>query len=160
MAAGMRGLGRPRFFVLRVRSSHTLAGMASFLEIRPEVGVIEIGNIWFAPAHQRTPAMTEALFLMMRHALDDLGNRRLEWKCNALNQPSRQAALRLGFRFEGVFYNHVIPKGHSRDSAYYSILDNEWPAVRENFERWLDAQNFDERDRQKLSLSERNRALW
>ena len=104
--------------------------------------------------------MTEALFLMMQHAMDDLGNRRLEWKCNALNQPSRQAALRLGFRFEGVFYNHVIPKGHSRDSAYYSILDSEWPAVRGNFERWLDPRNFDAHDRQKRSLSELNQGLW
>ena len=148
------------FVALRLKANNTLAGMASFLEIRPAAGVIEIGHIWFAPPFQRTPAVTEALFLMMRHAMDDLKNRRLEWKCNALNQPSRQAALRLGFRFEGVFYNHVIPKGHSRDSAYYSILDSEWPAIRENFERWLEPQNFDAQDRQKLSLSELNQALW
>lgn len=157
---GCAGSADPVFVALRVKASNRLAGMASFLEIRPAAGVIEIGNIWFAPPHQRTPAMTEALYLMMKHAMDDLGNRRLEWKCNALNQPSRQAALRLGFRFEGVFYNHVIPKGHSRDSAYYSILDSEWPAVRDNFERWLDPRNFDGQDRQKLSLSEINQGLW
>ena len=157
---GCAGSADPVFVALRDKPTNTLAGMASFLEIRPPVGVIEIGHIWFAPPFQQTPGMTEALFLMMKHALDDLGNRRVEWKCNALNQPSRQAALRLGFRFEGVFYNHVIPKGHSRDSVYYSILDNEWPAIRDNFERWLAADNFDAQGRQKQSLSALNQALW
>ena len=154
------GAADPVFYALRDKTTDTLAGMASFLEIRPPAGVIEIGHIWFAPPFQRTPAMTEALFLMMQHAMDYLGNRRLEWKCNALNQPSRHAALRLGFRFEGVFYNHLIPKGHSRDSAYYSILDTEWRGVRHNFERWLAVENFDEKNRQKVSLSALNEALW
>ena len=104
--------------------------------------------------------MTEALFLMMSYVMDDLGNRRLEWKCNALNKPSRQAALRLGFRFEGVFYSHLIPKGNSRDSAYYSLLNSEWPTVCANFKRWLSPDNFDDQDQQKLSLSKLNRALW
>jgi len=150
----------PVFCALRDSQSKCLMGMASFLEIRPMIGVIEIGHIWLAPPFQQTPQATEALVLMMRHAFDDLANRRLEWKCNALNLPSRNAALRLGFRYEGVFYNHNIVKGNNRDTAWYSILDSEWPAVQANLERWLAAENFDSDGRQRSSLSSLNRALW
>ena len=150
----------PVFVALRDASNARLGGMASFLEIRPLFGVIEIGHIWFAPHFQRTPHATEALFLMMCHAMDDLENRRLEWKCNALNLGSRNAALRLGFRYEGVFYNHLTPKGRNRDTAWYSILDTEWPAVRANIASWLAQDNFDPQGLQRQSLSELNRSLW
>ncbi len=166
-APGMEGWLRscaascdPVFVAVRDRGSGRLAGMASFLEIRPLIGVIEIGHIWFAPPYQRGVHATEALYLMMRHAMLDLENRRLEWKCNALNQASRRAALRLGFRFEGVFFNHNIVKGCNRDTAWYSIIDTEWPAIQSNFDRWLAASNFDAEGKQRSSLGERNRSLW
>ena len=127
--------------------------MASYLRITPAMGVIEIGHIWFAPILQRTPAATEALFLMARLAFDELGYRRLEWKCNALNDGSRQAALRLGFTFEGIFRQHLIVKGRNRDSAWYSILDTEWPRLRGCFEQWLSDENFDAAGHQKVALS-------
>ena len=117
------------------------------------MGVIEIGHIWFAPVLQRTAAATEALFLMARLALDELGYRRLEWKCNALNEGSRLAALRLGFTFEGIFRQHLIVKGRNRDSAWYSILDGEWPRLRGCFEQWLADENFDKAGHQKMALS-------
>ncbi|MEM7168984.1 MAG: GNAT family protein [Pseudomonadota bacterium] len=148
------------FFALRDMKRGGLAGMASFLEIRPLVGVYEIGHIWFAPPFQNSVLTTEALFLMMDHGMTDLEYRRLEWKCNALNTGSRSAALRLGFRFEGVFFNHNTPKGRNRDTAYYAIIDSEWPAVRENFVTWLAEDNFDGDGRQKTSLGDMNRALW
>jgi RimJ/RimL family protein N-acetyltransferase len=150
----------PVFVALRDTQNGRLGGMASFLEIRPLFGVIEIGHIWFAPHLQRTPHATEALFLMMCHAMDDLENRRLEWKCNSLNQGSRNAALRLGFRYEGVFYNHLTPKGRNRDTAWYSIMDSEWPAIRTNIASWLAEDNFDAAGNQRKSLSELNHALW
>lgn len=166
-AAAMRAWQRscaasadPVFYAIRDRLSGTYGGMASYLEIRPLVGVIEIGHIWFAPPLQNTVQSTEALFLLMRRAFDDLQYRRLEWKCNALNEGSRRAALRLGFRFEGVFYNHMITKGRNRDTAYYSIIDSEWPGVRANFDKWLADDNFDNHGRQRTSLSALNRALW
>ena len=108
-----------------------------------------------SPALQRTTAATEALYLMMRHLLGDLGYRRLEWKCNALNEASRAAALRLGFRFEGIFHQHLIVKGRNRDTAWYSLLDHEWPAVRAAFERWLAPGNFDEAGAQRSALGAR-----
>ena len=150
----------PVFVALRDTETKRLGGMASFLEIRPLFGVIEIGHIWFAPHFQRTPQATEALFLMMCHAMDDLENRRLEWKCNSLNAGSRAAALRLGFRYEGVFYNHLITKGLNRDTAWYSITDDEWPTVRANIQSWLAPENFDAQGRQRQSLSALNHALW
>jgi RimJ/RimL family protein N-acetyltransferase len=104
--------------------------------------VIEIGNIVFGPPMQRTTAATEAIFLMARHAFDDLGYRRLEWKCNALNAPSRRAADRYGFTFEGMFREHMIVKGRNRDTAWYAIVDADWPALRAGFEAWLDPSNF------------------
>lgn len=150
----------PLFFVLREKAGGRLMGMAALMETRPGMAVTEIGNIWFAPAWQGTTETTEALFLLMRHALDDLGYRRLEWKCNAFNMPSRSAALRLGFRYEGIFWGHMVIKGRNRDTTWYSIIDSEWPAIRTNFEAWLRPDNFDADGRQKTSLGELNRALW
>jgi RimJ/RimL family protein N-acetyltransferase len=144
----------PMFFAIRDHVSGRTAGMASYLNIHPLPGTIEIGHIWFAPLIQNTRQSTEALYLMMHHVMDDLGYRRLEWKCNALNDGSRRAANRLGFRFEGIFYNHTIVKGANRDTAWYSIIDGEWPQVRAGFERWLDASNFDADGRQLRSLRE------
>jgi RimJ/RimL family protein N-acetyltransferase len=130
------------------------AGMCSYLNIVPRNGSIEIGSIWFAPSLQRTREATEAMYLLMRYAMDDLRYRRLEWKCNALNQASRRAALRLGFRHEGIFHRHMIVKGRNRDTAWYSIVDDEWPAVRRVLESWLSPENFDAAGRAKTSLSE------
>ena len=132
------------FFAIRDHASGKACGQAAFLEIDPACGAIEIGHIWFSPALQRTRAATEALFLMLCHAMDDLGNRRMVWKCNALNARSRNAAHRLGFRFEGIFHNHIIFKGRNRDTAWYSILDDEWPQVRERIAAWLADDNFAE----------------
>jgi RimJ/RimL family protein N-acetyltransferase len=122
------------------------------MRMAPQFGVIEIGNIWFGVPLMRTTAATEAIFLLARHAFDDLGYRRLEWKCNALNAASRRAALRFGFAFEGVFRNHLVVKGRNRDTAWYAIVDEEWPAIRRGFESWLDANNFDSEGRQRRRL--------
>jgi RimJ/RimL family protein N-acetyltransferase len=129
-------------------------GMASYMRITPEQGVIEIGNIWFGTPLQRTAAATEAIYLLARHAFDDLGYRRLEWKCDSLNAPSRRAAERFGFVFEGVFEQHLVYKGRNRDTAWYAITDKRWPAVRAGFEAWLAPSNFDAQGRQRRSLSE------
>jgi len=150
--------GDPLFFTVVDRGTNRPAGMASFMRMVPEHGVIEIGHIWFGPVLQNTPAATEALFFLLRHALDDLGYRRMEWKCNALNEASRRAAVRLGFAFEGIFYQHMIAKGRNRDTAWYSILDGEWPSLRANFETWLAPENFDAAGRQRISLSALTRA--
>jgi RimJ/RimL family protein N-acetyltransferase len=133
----------PLYFALVRLPEERPAGMASYLRITPEFGVIEIGHIWFGSTLQRTTAATEAIFLLARYALDELGYRRLEWKCNALNAPSRRAAERFGFTFEGVFRKHMVVKGRNRDTAWYSITDEEWPAIRGGFERWLAPENFD-----------------
>jgi RimJ/RimL family protein N-acetyltransferase len=143
----------PLFFALVDVASGKAVGHASFLRIAPRDGVIEVGHILYAPSLQRTVAATEAMYLMAKHVFDDLGYRRYEWKCNALNEPSRSAALRLGFTFEGVFRQHMVVKGRNRDSAWYSMLDSEWPASKAAFERWLDPANFDAAGRQKRSLS-------
>lgn len=147
----------PIFFAIRSLETGKVCGQASFLDIQPVNGVIEIGHIWFGPQLQRTRAATEALYLMIRHAMDDLGYRRMEWRCNALNQGSRRAADRLGFRFEGVFHNHMIFKGKNRDTAWYSILDNEWPVLREIIEAWLSPANFDDSGQARHSLTEQVR---
>jgi RimJ/RimL family protein N-acetyltransferase len=139
-------------FAFRDRASGRAGGMATYLDIRPSHGSIEVGYIWFAPFLQRTPQATEALFLMLRYALDELHYRRMQWRCNALNKKSRAAALRLGFTFEGIFYQHMVVKGCNRDTAWYSILDREWPRIRANFEAWLAPVNFDAQGRQKRSL--------
>jgi RimJ/RimL family protein N-acetyltransferase len=129
-------------------------GIVSYLRITPEHGVIEIGHIWFGTPLQRTPAATEAVYLLARHVFDDLGYRRLEWKCNAMNAKSRRAAGRFGFTFEGVFRKHQVVKGGNRDTAWYSIVDDEWPAVRSAFEAWLAAGNFDSAGKQRQTLGE------
>jgi RimJ/RimL family protein N-acetyltransferase len=144
----------PLFFVIRDSGSGRACGMASYLNIVPKNGSIEIGHIWLAPALQRTRAATEALFLLMRYAMDDLAYRRLEWKCDALNEPSRRAARRLGFRFEGIFHRHMVVKGRNRDTAWYSIVESEWPAVRAAIESWLAPGNFDANGRQRRALSD------
>lgn len=130
------------------------AGVASFLRIEPAHGVIEIGNIALAPRLQRSAAATEALHLMAACAFDALGYRRLEWKCDALNAPSRRAARRLGFRFEGVFRNHMVVRGRSRDSAWYAMTDADWPAVREGTRAWLAEVAADPERRQRRPLAQ------
>jgi RimJ/RimL family protein N-acetyltransferase len=127
------------------------AGYASYLRMEPAQGVIEVGNILLSPSLQRTTAATEAMYLMARHVFD-LGYRRYEWKCNALNAPSRRAAARLGFTFEGIFRQHMVIKGQNRDTAWFSMLDHEWPASRAAFESWLNPANFDSHGTQSQTL--------
>ena len=147
----------PLFFAIRELASRRALGLASYLNIEPAHGPIEIGHVWFAPLLQRTSVATEAIFLLLRHAFDDLGYRRIEWKCNALNVASRRAALRFGFTFEGIFYQHRVYKGRNRDTAWYSMMDHEWPAIRSAFDTWLAPSNFDEDGNQRLSLTELTR---
>jgi RimJ/RimL family protein N-acetyltransferase len=143
----------PLFFTVITLHGGGPSGVASFMRIVPEFGVIEIGNIWFGTTLQRTTAATEAIYLLARRAFDELGYRRLEWKCNALNAASRRAAERFGFTFEGIFRNHMVVKGRNRDTAWYSIIDGEWSGIRRGFERWLDTENFDQSGRQRRPLS-------
>ena len=142
----------PLFFAILDNNTGLPVGQAAYLRIDPPNRVIEVGNIVFSPALQHTGGATEAMYLMARHAFDDLGYRRYEWKCNVLNQPSRQAALRLGFAYEGTFRQHMIVKGRNRDTAWFAMLDTEWPRMRANFQQWLALSNFDEHGLQKLSL--------
>lgn len=130
------------FFAIRDLDTGAACGVASFMRINQAMGVIEIGHIWMAPRLQRTRAATEAIFTMMDHALTDLGYRRLEWKCNAANAASRSAAERFGFSYEGTFRQHMVVKGRNRDTAWFSILDAEWPDLRRMFVNWLDLENF------------------
>jgi RimJ/RimL family protein N-acetyltransferase len=123
------------------------------MRIEPAHRVIEVGSILFTPRLQRTVGATEAMYLMARHVFENLGYRRYEWKCNVLNAPSRRAALRLGFTFEGIFRQHMIVKGRNRDTAWFSMLDSEWPKRKAAFERWLDPSNFGSEGRQRVSLS-------
>ena len=141
----------PRFMAI-LDAGGVARGMCSFLRIVPEHGVIEIGHIWFGSALQRTAGATEAIFLLARRAFDELGYRRLEWKCNAANARSRRAAQRYGFAFEGVFRHHMVVKGHNRDTAWFALVDEDWPAARAGFERWLAPENFDAGGRQRASL--------
>lgn len=129
-------------------------GMAALQRIVPDHGVIEIGQLWHGPALKRTTAATELIYLFAHHAFDDLGYRRLEWKCDALNAASRRAAERYGFRFEGIFRQHMVVKGRNRDTAWFAITDDEWPAIRAGFEAWLAPGNFDEDGRQRRPLRE------
>ncbi len=149
----------PLFYALVDKATGRASGMASFLRIVPEMGVIETGHIWFAPAVQRSRLTTEAIYLMACHVFDELGYRRFEWKCNNLNQTSKRAALRFGFSYEGVFRQHLIVKGRNRDSAWFAMLDGDWPAIRANMERWLDPANFDAEGVQLVALSDLNRPL-
>ena len=142
----------PLYFTL-FNEQGRAAGIASYLRIAPEHGVIEVGHIHLSPWLQHTRAATEFQYLLMRHAFDDLGYRRYEWKCDSLNAPSRSAALRLGFLFEGIFRKAIVYKGRSRDTAWYSIVDEEWPTLRQAFEAWLSPENFDGSGRQLRSLA-------
>ncbi|HXS76497.1 MAG TPA: GNAT family protein [Terracidiphilus sp.] len=142
------------FLAIIPRSSGKAEGYASYMRMDPANGVIEVGNILMLPSLQRTTAATEAMYLMARHVFEDLGYRRYEWKCNANNAPSRRAALRYGFTFEGIFRQHMIIKCRNRDTAWFSMLDSEWPARRAAFEAWLDPANFDAEGRQRQSLAE------
>ena len=144
----------PLAFAIVDRATGAARGIATFMSIVPEHGVIEIGHIWLSPPLQRTRQATEAIYVMSRHAFEDLGNRRLEWKCDAANAPSRRAADRFGFVFEGVFRQHRMIKGRNRDTAWYSIIDSEWPSRRAAFDAWLSLENFDADGRQLRSLAE------
>jgi RimJ/RimL family protein N-acetyltransferase len=128
-------------------------GTASYMRIEPNVGVIEIGSITYSPRLQRRAAATEAMYLMMRRVFDELGYRRYEWKCDSLNQPSREAAARLGFRYEGLFRQASITRGRNRDTTWFSVIDSEWPGLRAAFERWLDPANFAADGTQRRSLA-------
>jgi RimJ/RimL family protein N-acetyltransferase len=142
-----------QFFAIVPRPDSVALGYASLMRMDPANGVIEVGNVMFSPALQRTPAATEAMYLMARYIFDELGYRRYEWKCNALNLPSRRAAERFGFTFEGIFRQHMVVKGQNRDTAWYAMLDSEWPARRLAFEAWLADENFDAEARQRRTLA-------
>ena len=142
----------PLFFTIMDRQEGPV-GVASYLRISPANGSIEVGHIHFSPQLQRTPAATEAMYLMMKRAFA-LGYRRYEWKCNALNERSRRAALRLGLSYEGIFRQATVAKGRNRDTAWYATIDLEWPKLKAAFETWLDPANFDASGKQKMSLSD------
>jgi RimJ/RimL family protein N-acetyltransferase len=144
----------PLFFAILDRASGKALGYASYMRFEPAHRCIEVGSILYSPALQRTVAATEVMYLMAQHVFEDLGYRRYEWKCNALNIPSRHAALRLGFTFEGIFRQHMIVKQRNRDTAWFSMLDSEWPSRKAAFEQWLDASNFDADGRQIRSLTD------
>jgi RimJ/RimL family protein N-acetyltransferase len=135
------------------KSSDAAVGTAAYMRIEPAIGVIEIGSITYSPRLQRRPAATEAMYLMMRRVFDELGYRRYEWKCDSLNQPSREAAARLGFRYEGLFRQASITRARNRDTTWFSVIDSEWPALRAAFERWLDPANFAPDGTQRRSLA-------
>jgi RimJ/RimL family protein N-acetyltransferase len=141
-----------------VDSAGRAVGIATLMKIRPAMRVIEVGHIVYSPALQRTPLGTEAQYLLARYAFETLGYRRYEWKCNALNAPSWRAALRYGFVFEGILRQHMIAKGRNRDTAYFGMLDSEWPARKAAFEHWLTPENFDAAGKQRMSLRELNAA--
>jgi RimJ/RimL family protein N-acetyltransferase len=148
MAAG----GDPLFSAVIDNASGRAAGRQALMRITPEHGVIEIGNILWGPAISRRPAATEALYLAARHVFEDLGYRRFEWKCNNLNEPSKAAALRFGFSYEGLFRQHMWTKGANRDTAWFSMLDSEWPRLRREYDRWLAPANFDGAGNQRSKL--------
>lgn len=143
----------PLFFAVVNQDSGCAAGVLSFLRIDPAQGSIEVGHINFSPELQHTTVATEAIFLVMRHVFEDLGYRRFEWKCDALNAPSRRAAQRFGFTYEGTFRKAVVVKGRNRDTAWFSIIDEEWPRLKAAYERWLSPANFDSSGHQLVSLS-------
>ena len=143
----------PLFYAIADNLSGMATGHAALMRIEPAHRAIEVGSILYLPAFQKTRGATESMYLMARYVFEDLGYRRYEWKCNALNEPSRRAALRLGFTFEGIFRQHMIIKGRNRDTAWFSMLDSEWPPCKAAFEKWLEPGNFDAAGRQKSSLS-------
>lgn len=146
----------PLFFAIVDRKNGP-AGLASYMRISPGHGVIEIGNIFFAAKLQRRREATEAIFLLLRHAFDRLGYRRVEWKCDSRNRRSRRAATRFGFRFEGLFRQHMVVKGESRDTTWFAITDRDWPRIRRAYRRWLAPKNFDAEGQQRTRLRARQR---
>jgi RimJ/RimL family protein N-acetyltransferase len=144
-------LADPYYYAIVAPSGHAV-GLAALMAIRPDMRVVEVGNILLGPVLQRTPLATEAQYLLALYAFETLGYRRYEWKCDALNAASRRAALRFGFSFEGIFRDHMIIKGRSRDTAWFAMLATEWPARKAAFERWLAPENFDRDGRQKTKL--------
>lgn len=142
----------PLYFAVVDQASGRAVGRLTFMRIDSTHGVIETGSILFGPALARTQGATEAIYLQARHAFDDLGYRRFEWKCNNSNEPSKRAAERFGFTFEGVFRQHMVVKGQNRDTAWYAMLDRDWPARRRAFERWLSPENFSTTGGQRRSL--------
>ncbi len=147
-------LADPLYWAVVDGASGRAVGLATFLEIRPDRGVIEIGHLVFSPAMQRTALATEVIYLLARYAFDGLGYRRVEWKCDNRNEPSKRAALRLGFEFEGVFRNHMVVKERNRDTAWFAIIGEDWPGVRAAFEAWLAPANFDGVGRQRRRLED------
>jgi len=144
----------PLFHAIVDTATGKAAGVASYLRIEPAVGCIEVGHIKLAPSLQRSRAATEAMYLMMARVFDDLGYRRYEWKCDALNRPSRKAAERLWFAFEGVFRQATIYKGRNRDTAWYSVIDADWPGIKGAFEKWLAPDNFEAESIQRRRLTD------
>jgi RimJ/RimL family protein N-acetyltransferase len=142
----------PLRFAVIDSANGTAVGRLALMRIDPPNGVMEVGGIMYSPRLQRRPAGTEAIYLCAKRVFDELGYRRFEWKCDALNAASRAAALRYGFTFEGIFRQAMVYHGRNRDTAWYSMLDSEWPRARRAFERWLDPDNFDEQGRQRRSL--------
>lgn len=149
----------PLFHAIIDQATGRAVGLAAYLRIDPANGCLEVGHLQFSPRLQRRPAATEAMYLMMRRAFDDLQYRRYEWKCDSLNAPSRAAALRYGFAYEGLFRQAVVYKGRSRDTAWFSVTDEEWPVVKAAFEKWLAPENFDLEGQQRQSLATLRGAL-
>jgi RimJ/RimL family protein N-acetyltransferase len=143
----------PLFFVCVDKNTGKVTGRQALMRITPEHGVIEIGNILWGAQMAGSRLSTESLFLMARYVFDELGYRRFEWKCDSLNEPSRRAALRFGFEFEGIFRQHLMVKGKNRDTAWYAMLDGDWPRLRGAYEHWLDPRNFDAAGRQSEALA-------
>lgn len=141
----------PLFYTVMDHKLQQPVGLVAYLRIFPEAGTIEVGNLLFSPLMQRSTVATEAMYLMMRHAFE-LGYRRYEWKCHNMNEPSKRAALRLGFQFEGVFRKALVMKGRNRDTAWFSIIDDEWPQRQAGLEAWLATGNFDEEGKQRKRL--------
>lgn len=144
----------PLFFAVIDKATGKVAGRQTFMRMDPANGVAEIGHIYWGPLVSRRPAATEALFLFARHLFDDLGYRRFEWKCNNENLPSKRAAARFGFRPEGVFHQHLIVKGRSRDTAWFAMLDKDWTKLRPAYEAWLSDDNFDDKGSQRRKLED------
>ncbi len=153
--AAREGLTDPYYYAVLDREGHAV-GVETLMSIRPEMRVIEVGNIVLGPSLQRSPLATETQYLLARYAIETMRYRRYEWKCYSLNQPSRNAASRFGFKFEGIFRNHMIIKARSRDTAWFAITEEDWPARKAAFARWLDPANFDAQGTQRRSLRELN----
>jgi RimJ/RimL family protein N-acetyltransferase len=153
----VQGSEDPLFFAVLDKSTGKAAGRQALMRIDITHGVIEIGGIYWGPLLSRRPAATEALYLFADYVFGELGYRRFEWKCHDMNEPSKRAAARFGFKFEGVFRQHVVFKGGNRDTAWFSIIDGEWPALRRAYQAWLDPGNFDAEGRQKRRLEDLRR---